>query len=154
LFEILLVMKYDDYLLKVLKDECPFCDIKKEYILEKWKHFTVILARAPYTKDHLLIVPNRHLVRLREIKPEEWWTLIPLIEKRTKKLEKIHSEVNLLLRDWVANWVLGKSVDHLHFHLIPDIPIYSATWWWNRRVYSDFQTVKKTAELKEKLKWK
>jgi hypothetical protein len=29
------IMKYDDYLLKVLKDECPFCDIKKEYILEK-----------------------------------------------------------------------------------------------------------------------
>jgi len=28
-------MKYDDYLLKVLKDECPFCDIKEEYILEK-----------------------------------------------------------------------------------------------------------------------
>jgi hypothetical protein len=29
------IMKYDDYLLKVLKDECPFCDIKKEYIIEK-----------------------------------------------------------------------------------------------------------------------
>ena len=92
-------MKYDDYLLKVLKDECPFCDIKKEYIIEKGKHFTVLLARAPYTRDHLIIVPNRHLIRLREIKPEEWETLVPLIEKWTKKLEKIHQEVNLLLRD-------------------------------------------------------
>jgi len=96
-------MKYDDYLLKVLKDECPFCDIKKEYIIEKGKHFTVLLARAPYTRDHLIIVPNRHLIRLREIKPEEWETLVPLIEKWTKKLEKIHQEVNLLLRDGVAN---------------------------------------------------
>jgi hypothetical protein len=29
------IMKYDDYLLKILKDQCPFCDIKEEYILEK-----------------------------------------------------------------------------------------------------------------------
>ena len=147
-------MKYDDYLLKILKDECPFCDIKKEYILEKWKHFTVIIARAPYTPDHLLIVPNRHLVRLWEITMEEWWTLVPLIEKWTKKLEKIHSEINLLLRDGVANWIIWKSIDHMHWHLIPDRPVYSSTWWWNRKVYSDFQTVKKTAELKEKFKRK
>jgi diadenosine tetraphosphate (Ap4A) HIT family hydrolase len=57
-------MKYDDYLLKVLKDECPFCDIKEEYVIEKSKCFTILLARAPYIKDHILIVPNRHLVRL------------------------------------------------------------------------------------------
>ena len=147
-------MKYDDYLLKILKDECPFCDIKKEYILEKWKHFTVIIARAPNTPDHLQIVPNRHLVRLWEITMEERWTLVPLIEKWTKRLEKIHSEVNLLLRDWVANWIIWKSIDHMHWHLIPDRPVYSSTWWWNRKVYSDFQTIKKTAELKAKLKWK
>ena len=147
-------MKYDDYLLKVLKDECPFCDIKKDYIVEKWKHFTVILARAPYVNDHLLIVPNRHLIRLKEITMEEWWTLIPLIEKWTRKLEKIHKEVNLLLRDGVANWVLWKSVDHLHFHLVPDVPIYTSTWWWGRQIYTDYQTVKKTADFKCRIKWK
>jgi len=46
-----------------------------------------------------LIVPNRHLVRMGEIKPEEWETFIPLMEKWMKKLEKVHDEVNLLLRD-------------------------------------------------------
>ena len=154
MFEIFWVMKYDDYLLKVLRDECPFCDIKKDYIIEKGKHFTVLLARAPYTRDHLIIVPNRHLVRLREIKPEEWETLVPLIEKWTKKLEKIHQEVNLLLRDGVANWIIWKSIDHLHWHLILDRPVYSSTWGWGRRIYSDYETVKKTEELKIRLKWK
>lgn len=146
-------MKYDDYLLKVLKDECPFCDVNKDYIVEKWKYFTVILARAPYTKDHLLIVPNRHFVHLREITPEEWESLIVVIEKWTKKLEKIHKEINILLRDWVANWVVWKSIDHLHIHLIPDHQVYSSIWPW-RAIFSDYQLVKKTKEFKDRIKWK
>jgi len=146
-------MKYDDYLLKVLKNECPFCDINTDYIIEKWEYFSVILARAPYTKDHLLIVPNRHLVHLREINSEEWESLIIMIEKWTKKLEKIHKEVNILLRDWVANWVVWKSIDHLHIHLIPDHQVYSSTWPW-RRIFSDYQLAKNTKEFKERVKWK
>lgn len=147
-------MRYDDYLLKVLKDECPFCDIKKEYIVEKWKHFTVLLSRAPYVRDHIMIVPNRHLIRMWEITQEEWWTLVPLIEKWMRKIESIHGEANLLLRDWVAKWKLWKSIDHLHFHIVPDIPIYSATSWWNREIYTDYQLTKETAALKAKFKWK
>ena len=57
----------------------------------------MILARSPYSKDHLLIVPNRHLVRLSEITKEEQESLLPMIKKWTKKLEKIHKEVNVLL---------------------------------------------------------
>jgi len=147
-------MRYDDYLLKVLRDDCPFCGIKKEYIIEKWKHFTVLLARAPYTHDHIMIVPNRHLIRLSEITVQEWWTLVPLIEKWMRKVESIHSEVNLLLRDWIAKWKLWKSIDHLHFHIVPDIPIYSATSWWNREIYTDYQLVKETVAFKAKFKWK
>ena len=147
-------MKYDDYLLKVLKNECPFCDIKKEYIVEKWKYFTVLLARAPYTKDHLLIVPNRHLIRMWEINQTQRKNLIPLIEKWTKKMGKNHGEVNLLLRDGIANWKIWKSIDHLHFHLIPDIPIYSTNSWWNREIYTDHQLEKETSAFKAKFKLK
>ena len=150
----IVIMKYDDYLLKVLKDECPFCGIKKEYIVEKWKHFTVLLSRAPYIKDHILIVPNRHLVRLWEIKPNEWETFIPLMEKWMRKLCKVHNEVNLLLRDWVANWIVWKSIDHLHFHLIPECPVYSTNSWWNREIYTDHQLVKETSSLKAKFRRK
>ena len=141
-------MKYDDYLLRVLKDECPFCDIKNEYVVEKWKHFTVLLARAPYIKDHILIVPNRHLVRLSEITPKE----ILVIEKWMREMETIYSEVNLLLRDGVANWKVGKSIDHLHFHIVPDIPIYSTNSWWNREIYTDYQLEKETTAFKAKFK--
>lgn len=147
-------MKYDDYLLKILKGDCPFCDIKDEYILEKWKYFTVIVARAPYFHDHLLVVPNRHLIRLWEMTSEESKSLILMIEKWTKKLEEIHTEVNILLRDGVANWISWKSVDHLHFHLIPDCQVYSSNSWWDRKIYSDNALAKEVQDLKNRLNMK
>lgn len=145
------IMKYDDYLLKILKDQCPFCDIKEEYILEKWKYFTVLVARAPYIHDHILVVPNRHLIRLWEMMGEESKSLILMLEKWTKNLEKIHKEVNILLRDGVANWIAWKSIDHLHFHLAPDCQIYATTSWWNRKIYSDCALAKEVKDLKKRL---
>jgi len=145
------IMKYDDYLLKILKDQCPFCDIKEEYILEKWKYFTVLVARAPYIHDHILVVPNRHLIRLWEMTGEESKSLILMLEKWTKNLEKIHKEVNILLRDGVANWIAWKSIDHLHFHLAPDCQIYATTSWWNRKIYSDCALAKEVKDLKKRL---
>jgi len=144
-------MKYDDYLLKVLKDECPFCDVKEDYILEKWKYFTVLVARAPYVHDHVLIVPNRHLIHLWEMTAAESKSLILMIEKWTKNLEKIHKEVNILLRDGVANGIIWKSIDHLHFHLAPDCLVYSSTSWWNRKIYSDYALAKEVKDLKKRL---
>ena len=148
-------MKYWDFLLNVLKSDCPFCNLNKNFVVDKSKDFFVILARAPYSKDHLLIVPKRHIVRLWEITSDEWTTLVPLIEKWMKKLEKVHDEVNLLLRDWVADWVIWKSIDHLHFHLVPDVPLYyKEAWWRKRKVFSDFQLENKTREFKEKYRRK
>lgn len=147
-------MKYHEYLLNVLKWECPFCKIKKEYLLAKTKYFSIILARAPYADNHILIVPNRHIIRLNEITNDERKNLVPLIENWTKKLEKIHKEITLLLRDWIANGIAGKSIDHLHFHLVPDCAIYAKSCEKDRKLYSDSTLAKKTQSLKNKIKLK
>jgi diadenosine tetraphosphate (Ap4A) HIT family hydrolase len=77
-----------------------------------------------------------------------------MIEKWTKNLEKIHKEVNILLRDGVANGVIWKSIDHLHFHLAPDCLIYSWSSWWNRKIYSDYALAKEVKNLKKRLDMK
>jgi diadenosine tetraphosphate (Ap4A) HIT family hydrolase len=77
-----------------------------------------------------------------------------MIEKWTKKLEEIHTEVNILLRDGVANWIAWKSVDHLHFHLIPDCQVYSSNSWWDRKIYSDNALAKEVQDLKNRLNMK
>ncbi len=144
-------MRYDEFLANALQDDCPFCNIPKEYILEKGKYFTVILARAPYIQDHLLIVPNRHLIFLQEMTKSELSSLMNLINKWTKKLEKIHKETSVLLRDGVAKRIAWKSIDHLHFHLIPDCPVFSKNSWGERIFYSERALIEKTKELKLQL---
>lgn len=143
-------MKYWDYLLRTLKSNCPFCDVDENFVIDKSKTFSVILARAPYVKDHLLIIPDRHIVRLWEISADEWTDLVKLVKKWVKNIEEFHDEVNLLLRDWVADGIIWKSINHLHFHLVPDVPFYYwKAWWRERKIFSDFEYLKLTREFKD-----
>lgn len=117
-------MKYYDIVAQNLKHNlCPFCAMPQEFILEKSDFFFIALARAPYTKNHLLIIPNRHVVLFNDLSREEVQNLMQLVSKRTEKLHKKHTDINLLLRDGFVGGTIGKSVDHMHFHLIPDLPV-------------------------------
>lgn len=117
-------MKYQDIVAYNLKyNLCPFCDMPKDFVLDDSDFFLVTLARAPYCEDHLLIIPKRHVVLLNDLSQEEIQDMLYLITKWNLILHKKHSDVNLLLRDGFIWWKIGKSVDHMHFHLIPDLPI-------------------------------
>ena len=98
-------------------------DKKPEIIIDKNEHFQVLLARAPYTPDHLLIVPIRHLIYMHELSSDKLAAAMLLINKRMDILHQTYPDINLLLRDGKVNGNIGKSVDHLHFHLIPSITI-------------------------------
>ena len=83
----------------------------------------IIPARAPYVEDHLLIIPKRHVTLLNELTHPELQDLHSLVDIWTTKLHANHEAVNLLLRDGLAGGISQKSVNHLHFHLIPDCPV-------------------------------
>jgi diadenosine tetraphosphate (Ap4A) HIT family hydrolase len=63
------------------------------------EHLFVIPARAPYVQDHLLIIPKRHVVLLRDMTHTELQSLHELVDFWTAKLHVRHETVNLLLRD-------------------------------------------------------
>lgn len=93
-------MKYHDIVAYNLKHSlCPFCDMPKEFILEHSDYFYVTLARAPYIKDHLLIIPKRHVVLFNDLSRDEIQNLMQLITEWNKKLHQRHQDTNLLLRD-------------------------------------------------------
>jgi len=105
------------------------------------EHMYIIPARAPYVEDHLLIIPKRHVVFLQELTHPELISMHELVDIRTNKLHTKHEAVNLLLRDWLANKKSEKSVNHLHFHLIPDCPIWNKEWKdWENREFLDEKT--------------
>lgn len=118
-------MYYEDYLQSFSQDEyCPFCHITKEEILEETKHFFVIPNRAPYNSpDHILIIPKKHIILLKELKKAELKQLRELTETRNQKLQQQHKGTTMLIRDSLFNQEVGKSISHLHLHIIPDIDI-------------------------------
>ena len=78
---------------------------------------------------------------------EEKEEMYDLVDKRSKKLHTMHHGVNLLLRDGLvwedSDTEIQKSVNHLHFHLIPDCPIWAESLsssdrkWYTDEEYLD-----------------
>lgn len=127
---------------------CPFCHEKSENILQKGKYFLVIPARAPYTKHHILIVSKRHVNLLTTLTHAELLEMHKLVDIRAKKLHTKYKDVSLLLRDGlVKDPIINKSINHLHFHLLPDVGIHIQTQTQaNDRHRLDDKTYAKTAK--------
>lgn len=109
-------MEYQQY--REQLKSCPFCN-KMETISET-KNFYVTLARAPYTKDHILIIPKRHVIFLNELTKEEQQELRETVNERNNIMLKHYNGTSILLRDSHENGTSGKSIGHLHAHIIPD----------------------------------
>lgn len=144
-------MKYTEALRQFGKDYNPFLHIQKEEIVDESKSFFVIAARAPYADDHLLIIPKKQVYLLKELNWAEKDEMRELLEKRTKKLHKKHRDVNLLLRDWLVGWNIWKSINHLHFHIIPDCAVWAENIlnFHERELQNDEDYIKNTNKIKK-----
>jgi ATP adenylyltransferase len=128
-------MLYEKYLKGL--NNCPFCELSKEEILKQNDLAILTMARAPYTKDHLLIVPKRHVKKLNKMTTEEKDAVEKLVYYGMKKLHRKYRDVTLLYKEGSKKGV-GKSIDHLHYHLIPELQIGSSKVnWKTRKLKSD-----------------
>lgn len=141
-------MLYKDYLKK--NHPCPFCNLVKEEIIRQNKNAILTLAKAPYTKNHLLVVPKKHCLQLNSMTKSEKEDCEKLIYYAMKKLHKKHKNVTVLYREGNKKEV-GKSVSHVHYHLIPDMQIGAkGDCWKNRKIYSDRNYVKRIKDFKKR----
>ena len=146
-------MKYSQALKELGKDFDPFLHLEKEELVDETERFFVIPARAPYVENHLLIIPKRKVYVLRELTSEEKEEMYDLVDKWSRKLHTIHNWVNLLLRDGlIGDWAteVQKSVNHLHFHLIPDCPIWGEVAGSDRKWFDDEEYLELAKEIRLK----
>lgn len=114
-------MLYDDYL-RTLKN-CPFCDVSnyQSQVVSENKTSALIISLAPYQKHHLLIIPKRHLERVVDISDDEISDINDLQKVAIKILYGLnYKDMSILVREGEN---IGKSVRHLHYHVIPNIMI-------------------------------
>ena len=108
-------MLYKDFL-KTIKT-CPFCKNEDRWIKETKTAF-LTYSLAPYAKHHLLVIPKRHVTSFTNLKPVEEKDIDMLIMAGMKLLHKLkHKNISILTRDGDHS---EKSVEHLHYHLIPN----------------------------------
>ncbi len=128
------------------KRECPFCSAKDRIIKETPMAY-LTYALAPYTKHHLLIIPKRHLESLHDITRNEMDDILDLQHFGMGLLQTLgHRNATALVREGEKT---GRSVNHLHFHIIPEIRIGDLDHNGNERRIMDKAEVESVfAELK------
>jgi diadenosine tetraphosphate (Ap4A) HIT family hydrolase len=109
-------MRYSTFL-KTLT-VCPFCVGIEPRILIENEGAILTYSLAPYHKYHLLVIPKRHIERIKDLTWDEDVCIMALVVAGIKALSNIgHDDCSVMVRDGQA---LGKSVKHhLHYHIIP-----------------------------------
>ncbi|MES2060170.1 MAG: DUF4931 domain-containing protein [Patescibacteria group bacterium] len=102
--------------------ECPFCHRKESDVIMESKHAYATYALAPYHKDHLLVIPKRHVTHILDLTPEEQHDIDNLMDTLWQDMQKKfkYKDVSFLVRDGKGS---GASVEHTHYHIIPETKI-------------------------------
>lgn len=139
-------MQYKEVFTK--KRPCPFDHPLAGDIVTSNDSAFVTYALAPYHRDHLLVVPWRHVTHINKLTEEELSDIDALLDKLwvlyKKKLK--YRAVSFLLREGKRS---GASVAHLHYHIIPDTRIGDIEHDWANR---EILTPKKKANQVERIK--
>ena len=89
--------------------------------VHRTERFTISLNLYPYSPGHLLIFPNRHVIDVRELNPQEVLNLHELqclcFEVLTRAYQPRGYNVGYNMGD-----ASGASIPHLHLHVVPRYP--------------------------------
>lgn len=99
-------------------EECPFClNEDKDLIVKIFENWKLVKNLYPYNwiKDHLLLIPKRHVEHSKYLNEEELKELSTINEF----IEKYFSWQNYFSFLRETNW--WKSIKHLHYHFLPGI---------------------------------
>ncbi len=99
--------------------ECVFCDgaPANERIAQS-RRFLALFDGYPRSPGHTLIVPRRHAVSLGELTTDEIGEAFALLAEARNRIDARYDPAayNVGINDGRA---AGRTVDHLHIHLIP-----------------------------------
>ncbi|MCK4327235.1 MAG: HIT family protein [Candidatus Diapherotrites archaeon] len=129
--------------------KCVFCDLKKDDVIYANDAFRSTFDAFPVSPGHSLVIPNRHVTTIAELKDGEWALLKPAILKTIMVIEStdfsefysgfIHTpdektavfSGKMLEHTGISKKpdgynigvnlgpAAGQTIEHLHLHIIP-----------------------------------
>jgi diadenosine tetraphosphate (Ap4A) HIT family hydrolase len=102
-------------------DNCFFCDIQEEEDRQRIcenEHFLARYDDAPVSKGHCEIISKDHIVSFFDLSKDQLSSLDDLLRETKDRIQAIFSPdgYNIGMNEGEA---AGRSVHHLHIHLIP-----------------------------------
>jgi ATP adenylyltransferase len=78
----------------------------------------ISLNLYPYNPGHLMVIPNRHILRFLELTQDEIMHITKAIQGLQLLLDKLYNPIgyNIGMNE---GKVAGGSIEHLHFHVVP-----------------------------------
>jgi len=99
---------------------CVFCDLRVNSdrpVLARTKSFFAVSDRFPVNVGHTLLIPDRHVCRLRDLSGEEFADFKRILEIVQDGLLGRGAEgFNIGINE---GEVAGQTIGHLHIHVIP-----------------------------------
>jgi diadenosine tetraphosphate (Ap4A) HIT family hydrolase len=102
-------------------EPCVFCKLPAERVLGDNEYAVWILDAHPVSPGHSLILPRRHIESFFATTPAEREAILSLLDRAREHVCQDHgpSGYNIGINEGSA---AGRSIPHLHVHLIPRYP--------------------------------
>lgn len=100
-------------------ESCLFCSHLEDRIIDRYNTAAFFYDNFPVTDLHSLVIPERHVPKLRDLPSEEFQDLFFLIKNLQGGLENKDATIrgfNVGINEGTA---AGQTIDHLHIHVIP-----------------------------------
>lgn len=141
----------------VPSSECPFCLIVEGVasgaapaeVVYHDEHVVAFLDRAPVFPGHVLVVPQRHVVTLPDLAPDD---VGPFFERVQHVARVVPGALDAHGTFVAMNNVVSQSVAHLHVHVVPRRRKDGLRgFFWPRQRYGDGEAAAVAALLRRSL---
>lgn len=100
-------------------NNCVFCNLPSERIINEYKHFYVIRDLYPVTYLHSLVIPKRHIVSYFECNQDEYNEIPIVLSTQKTELTLTDETITGFNIGMNIGEDAGQTVFHFHIHVIP-----------------------------------
>ena len=100
-------------------NNCVFCNLPSDRIINEYKHFYVIRDLYPVTHLHSLIIPKRHIVSYFECNQDEYNEIPIVLSPQKTELTLTDESITGFNIGMNIGEDAGQTIFHFHIHIIP-----------------------------------
>ena len=100
-------------------NNCIFCNLPADRIVNEYKHFLIIRDLFPVTNLHSLVIPKRHVVSYFECNQDEYDEIPVILNTQKIELKLTDESITGFNIGMNIGEDAGQTIFHFHIHIIP-----------------------------------